>query len=125
MSQRLRTYKRVSSARDEERWQAYTGKRKTVTDEFRGRLRSSSVRSASPACGGCGRDFNRPNSRRNCHQFSEKARVSPEKLGVFVSTREGALFSPTGVLRLDLNDDAADDILRVARDALLEVHLEV
>ena len=126
MSQRLRTYKRVSSARDEE---TLASIRRETEDRY-GRLPQSVEELFSYArLRRLAEDVGVISIDRTADgiaiKFSENARVSPEKLGVFVSTREGASFSPTGVLRLDLNEDAADDVLRVARDALLEVHLEV
>jgi transcription-repair coupling factor (superfamily II helicase) len=54
-------------------------------------------------------------------KFSEKARVSPEKLGAFVSSREGSAFSPTGVLRIALSEDEQDQVLDVARGVLVEL----
>ena len=44
-------------------------------------------------------------------KFSEKARISPEKLRDFVSGQEGAVFTPNGVLRLVLTEDQQDDVL--------------
>ena len=126
MSQRLRTYKRVSSARDEE---TLASIRRETEDRY-GRLPQSVEELFSYArLRRLAEDVGVISIDRTADgiaiKFSENARVSPEKLGVFVGTREGANFSPTGVLRLDLNEVAADDVLRVARDALLEVHLEV
>ncbi|MDQ1728265.1 MAG: hypothetical protein QOD33_390, partial [Pyrinomonadaceae bacterium] len=54
-------------------------------------------------------------------KFSEKARISPEKLAAFVSAREGRVFSPTGVLKLTLNDDEQDFVLETVRGVLLEI----
>jgi len=54
-------------------------------------------------------------------KFTEKARVSLEKLGDFVASHEGAVFTPTGVLKLILTEDQQDEILRVLRDVLLEL----
>jgi hypothetical protein len=38
-----------------------------------------------------------------------------------VRGREGRLFSPTGVLRLNLNDDEQEQVLETVRDVLLEL----
>jgi transcription-repair coupling factor (superfamily II helicase) len=54
-------------------------------------------------------------------KFSEKARISPEKLGSFVSSHESSLFTPAGVLRFKLSDEEQDNVLDVARDVLLEL----
>jgi transcription-repair coupling factor (superfamily II helicase) len=122
MGQRLRTYKRVSSARDEA---ALTSIR-TETEDRYGRVPLSVERLFSYA-----------RLRRLAEEvgvisvdktpdgialkFSEKARVSPEKLGTFVSRHEGAVFTPSGVLRLVLTDDEQDNVLDLARDVLLEL----
>jgi hypothetical protein len=54
-------------------------------------------------------------------KFSEKARVSPEKLGDFVSMHPGAVFTPNGVLRLTLTEDEQDNVLEFARHVLLQI----
>jgi hypothetical protein len=54
-------------------------------------------------------------------KFSEKARISPEKLGEFVSKHPGAVFTPNGVLRLVLTEDEQDNVLEFARDVLLRI----
>jgi hypothetical protein len=54
-------------------------------------------------------------------KFSEKARVSPEKLGDFVARHEGAVFTPNGVLKLVLTDEEKDEVLKLVRDVLLEL----
>jgi transcription-repair coupling factor (superfamily II helicase) len=52
-------------------------------------------------------------------KFSEKARISPEKLGQYVGSHPGTTFTPNGVLRLILTEDEQDNVLDVARDVLL------
>lgn len=125
MGQRLRTYKRVSSARDEgtlddirrETEDRY-GRLPLPVDELfaYARLRRLAeevgVISIDKTAGGM------------AIKFAEKARISPDKLRVLVSTKQGATFTPSGVLRMDLTDDEADSVLRVAREALLELRVE-
>jgi hypothetical protein len=53
--------------------------------------------------------------------MSEKARVAPEKLMELVSARDGASFTPSGVLRLELSDEERDEVLTVARRVLLQI----
>jgi transcription-repair coupling factor (superfamily II helicase) len=125
MGQRLRTYKRVSSARDEE---TLSSIRNEIRDRY-GRLPESveqlfgyallrrlaedlSVLSIDKTTDGV------------ALKFSEKARISPEKLLAFVNAREGRVFSPTGVLKLNLNDDEQDYLLDTVRGVLLELRLE-
>ena len=122
MGQRLRTYKRVSSARDEATLQSI----RTETEDRYGRIPHPVERLFSYA-----------RLRRTAEElglvsidktpdgiavkFSEKARISPEKLGNFVASREGSVFSPSGVLRLILNEDEQDNVLEFTRDVLLQI----
>jgi transcription-repair coupling factor (superfamily II helicase) len=122
MGQRLRTYKRVSSARDE----ATLASIRTETEDRYGRVPLS-----------VDRLFAYARLRRIAEElgivsidktldgvavkFSEKARISPEKLGQFVSSNQGAVFTPNGVLRLVLSEDQQDNVLDVARDVLLQL----
>jgi transcription-repair coupling factor (superfamily II helicase) len=125
MGQRLRTYKRVSSARDEE---TLASIRNETQDRY-GRLPESveqlfgyallrrlaehlAVLSIDKITDGV------------ALKFSEKARISPEKLGAFISSREGRVFSPTGVLKLSLTEDEQDNLLDTVRGVLLELRLE-
>ncbi|HLE61777.1 MAG TPA: transcription-repair coupling factor [Pyrinomonadaceae bacterium] len=122
MGQRLRTYKRVSSARDE---QTLSGIRTETQDRY-GRLPESVERLFSYA-----------RLRRLAEEigvisidktpvgfaikFSEKARISPERLASFIEQRTGASFTPSGVLRLNLADEEMDDLLGFSRQALLQL----
>ncbi|HEV7682827.1 MAG TPA: transcription-repair coupling factor [Pyrinomonadaceae bacterium] len=125
MGQRLRTYKRVSSARDEETLASI----RTETQDRYGRLPESveqlfgyallrrlaenlAVLSIDKTPDGV------------ALKFSEKARVSPEKLAVFINERADRVFSPTGVLKLKLNEDERDNLLDTVRGVLLELRLE-
>jgi transcription-repair coupling factor (superfamily II helicase) len=120
MGQRLRTYKRVSSARDEATLTAI----RTETEDRYGRVPLS-----------LDRLFAYARLRRLAEElgllsidrtpdgvaikFSEKARISPEKLAQYISSHEGTTFTPNGVLRLVLTEDEQDNVLDVARDVLL------
>ena len=122
MGQRLRTYKRVSSARDDA---TLEGIRTETADRY-GRVPISVERL-----------FDYARLRRLAEElgivsidktpdgaalkFSEKARISPEKLGDFVESHEGTVFTPTGVLKLVLTEDEKDEILKVVRDVLLDL----
>lgn len=122
MGQRLRTYKRVSSARDESTLQSI----RTETEDRYGRIPPSVERLFSYA-----------RLRRTAEElgivsldktpdgiavkFSEKARISPEKLMDFVSTHAGSVFTPSGVLKLSLTEDEQDNVLEKARDVLLQL----
>ncbi|MBA2731757.1 MAG: hypothetical protein H0U54_02575, partial [Acidobacteria bacterium] len=57
-------------------------------------------------------------------KLGEKARVAPEKLMQLVASREGASFTPNGVLRLDFNEEDTNDALETARGVLLEIRAE-
>jgi transcription-repair coupling factor (superfamily II helicase) len=125
MGQRLRTYKRVSSARDEE---TLSSIRNETQDRY-GRLPESveqlfgyallrrlaenlAVLSIDKTAEGV------------ALKFGEKARVSPEKLAVFINRSTGREFTPTGVLKLSLNDDEQDNLLDTVRGVLMELRLE-
>jgi transcription-repair coupling factor (superfamily II helicase) len=122
MGQRLRTYKRVSSARDEE---TLASIRNETRDRY-GRLPESVeqlfgyalLRRLAEQLGVLSIDKTPDGVAL---KFSEKARISPEKLAAFVNAREGRVFSPTGVLKLTLNDDEQDYVLDTARGVLQEI----
>jgi transcription-repair coupling factor (superfamily II helicase) len=122
MGQRLRTYKRVSSARDESTLTSI----RTETEDRYGRI-------PLPV----DRLFAYARLRRLAEElalvsidktpdgvaikFSEKARISPEKLGNFVTEHKGAVFTPNGVLRLVLTEDEQDNVLDETRALLLQL----
>ena len=101
MGQRLRTYKRVSSARDDA---TFNGIRNETADRY-GRIPESVERL-----------FDYARLRRLAEEigvfsidktpegaalkFSEKARIAPEKLGRYVADHPDTVFTPTGVLKL-------------------------
>jgi transcription-repair coupling factor (superfamily II helicase) len=125
MGQRLRTYKRVSSARDEG---TLNDIRRETEDRY-GRLPPpveelfayARLRRLAEEVGVISID---KTAEGMALKFSEKARISPEKLRILVSTRAGVTFTPSGVLRMNLSDEEADGVLRVAREALLELRVE-
>jgi transcription-repair coupling factor (superfamily II helicase) len=122
MGQRLRTYKRVSSARDEE---TLSNIRNETRDRY-GRLPESVeqlfgyalLRRLAEDLGVLSIDKTPDGVAL---KFSEKARISPEKLTTFVESREGRVFTPTGVLKLNLNDEEYDHLLDTVRGALAEI----
>ncbi|MDX6532030.1 MAG: hypothetical protein QOH41_4320 [Blastocatellia bacterium] len=122
MGQRLRTYKRVSSARDEEALAAI----RAETEDRYGRIPDSvedlfgyaRLRQASELVGVVSIDRTREGI---AIKLAEKARVSPEKLMELIRVREGASFTPGGVLRLELNAEEKDHSLAVARRVLLQI----
>jgi len=122
MGQRLRTYKRVSSARDED---ALTAIRAETEDRY-GRVPEpvedlfdyARLRQAAELVGVVSIDRTREGI---AIKLAEKARVAPEKLMELIHAREGTNFAPSGVLRLQLNDEERDQILAVARRVLLQV----
>jgi transcription-repair coupling factor (superfamily II helicase) len=122
MGQRLRTYKRVSSARDDD---TLTAIRKETEDRY-GQVPQSVDRLFSYArLRKVAEDTGIVSIDRTpdgvAFKFTEKARISPEKLGLLVSSREGAAFTPSGVLKLVLNADDQEIVLDVAREVLLEL----
>jgi transcription-repair coupling factor (superfamily II helicase) len=125
MGQRLRTYKRVSSARDEETLRAILAE----TQDRYGRLPGSverlfdyaRLRRLAEEIGVISIDRT---SSGVAVKLGEKARVAPEKLMQLVASREGASFTPNGVLRLDLDEKETDAALETARGVLLEIRAE-
>jgi transcription-repair coupling factor (superfamily II helicase) len=109
MSQRLRTYKRISSAESEEELadvhaeisDRYGAIPETVENLFEfARLRREASRLGIVSIDREG--------ERLAVKFSEQAKINPDKLIALVSTGEGA-FTPSGVLKIALKaqDDAA------------------
>jgi transcription-repair coupling factor (superfamily II helicase) len=125
MGQRLRTYKRVSSARDEE---TLTLIRKETEDRY-GRpplsveelFAYARLRRLAEEMGVISID---KTADGIAIKFTEKASVSPEKLANFINQHKRANFAPSGVLRMDLNEEEDDNVLRIARESLLELRLE-
>jgi transcription-repair coupling factor (superfamily II helicase) len=122
MGQRLRTYKRVSSARDEESLREI----RNETQDRYGRLPESverlfdyaRLRRLAEEIGIISID-NTPSGF--AVKLSEKARVDPERLMTFVGQRSGISFTPSGVLKIDLSQDERANILETARGLLLRV----
>jgi transcription-repair coupling factor (superfamily II helicase) len=122
MGQRLRTYKRVSSARDEASLRAILAE----TQDRYGRMPESverlfeyaRLRRLAEEIGVVSIDRTHTGV---AIKLSEKARVAPEKLMALVGKREGASFTPSGVLRLDLDEKEMDTVLETARGVLLEI----
>jgi transcription-repair coupling factor (superfamily II helicase) len=122
MGQRLRTYKRVSSARDEETLRAIL----VETQDRYGRLPEAverlfeyaRLRRLAEEVGVVSIDRTHTGI---AIKLSEKARVAPEKLMALVGGRAGATFTPSGVLRIDLDEKERDAVLETARGVLLEI----
>jgi len=118
----LRTYKRVSSAKDESTLSSI----RTETEDRYGRIPEpverlfgyARLRRSAEEVGAVSIDRT-PDGI--AIKFNEKARISPEKLRQFITSREGAVFTPNGVLRLVLTEDEQDNVLDVARDVLLQL----
>jgi transcription-repair coupling factor (superfamily II helicase) len=125
MGQRLRTYKRVSSARDE----VVLASIRAETEDRYGRVPApvedlfdyARLRQAAETVGVISIDRTREGI---AVKLTAKARVSPEKLMEMVRAREGASFTPSGVLRLELSDDEKDQVLAEARRLLLQIRAD-
>ncbi|HEV7905942.1 MAG TPA: transcription-repair coupling factor, partial [Pyrinomonadaceae bacterium] len=124
MGQRLRTYKRVSSARDEETLRAI----RAETQDRYGRVPApverlfeyARLRRVAEETGVVSLD---KTPTGIAVKLSEKARVAPEKLLALVAARETASFTPSGVLRLELSEEESENALETARGVLLEIQL--
>jgi len=125
MGQRLRAYKRVSSARDEDSLAAI----RAETEDRYGRIPESvdalfdyaRLRQAAELVGVISIDRTKEGI---AIKLTEKARVAPEKLMELLRMREGANFAPNGVLRLELSEEEKDEVLAVARRVLLQIRAE-
>jgi transcription-repair coupling factor (superfamily II helicase) len=119
MGQRLRTYKRIASARDDE---ALDIIRRETEDRY-GRPPESverlfgyaRLRRAAEETGVVSVDRT---STGLAFKLKESARVSPEKLLALVGKGEGATFSPNGVLKVEV---AGGELIEKARGVLLEI----
>jgi transcription-repair coupling factor (superfamily II helicase) len=125
MGQRLRTYKRVSSARDED---ALASIRAETEDRY-GRIPEpveslfdyARLRQAAELVGVISIDRTREGI---AIKLAEKARVAPEKLMELLRLRDGANFTPSGVLRVELNAAEKDEVLGIARRVLLQIRAD-
>ncbi|MEA3011687.1 MAG: hypothetical protein QOD42_232 [Sphingomonadales bacterium] len=119
MGQRLRTYKRIASARDDE---ALDVIRRETEDRY-GRPPESverlfeyaRLRRAAEETGVVSVDRT-PTGL--AFKLKETARVSPEKLLALVGSGQGASFSPSGVLKVEA---AGAGLIEKARAVLLEI----
>ncbi|MBA3711406.1 MAG: transcription-repair coupling factor [Pyrinomonadaceae bacterium] len=126
MGQRLRTYKRVASVRDDE-----------TLDQIRRETEDRYGRLPEPVA----RLFEYARLRRKAEQlgvvsvdrtpgtpggiaikFREKSHVDPGKLLALVSERRGTTFTPNGVLRIELSDEEGAQVIEMAHRLLLEIH---
>jgi transcription-repair coupling factor (superfamily II helicase) len=122
MGQRLRTYKRIASARDDE---ALEQIRRETEDRY-GRPPESverlfayaRLRRAAEEVGVISIDRTPTGLAL---KLKEKARVSPEKLLALVGEGKGASFSPSGVLRVEASEDG---LIERARGVLLDIRAE-
>jgi len=122
MGQRLRTYKRIASAHDDETLRQI----RAETEDRYGRIPGSverllayaRLRRTAETVGVLSLDRTPTGI---AVKLSEKARVAPEKLLTLVGTRTGATFTPNGVLRVDLTEEEADDVIETAHGLLLQI----
>jgi len=125
MGQRLRTYKRVSSARDEDALAAISAE----TEDRYGKIPEpvadlfdyARLRQAAEMVGVVSIDRIREGI---AIKLAEKARVAPENLMDLIHGRSGATFAPSGVLRLELSPEERDEVLAVARRVLLQIRAD-
>jgi len=122
MGQRLRTYKRIASARDDEtlrQIRAETEDRYGRVPEAVERLLAySRLRRLAELVGVISIDRT-PTGL--AIKLSEKARVAPEQLLALVNERAGATFTPSGVLRIELDEEEAQNVIETAHGLLLQI----
>lgn len=122
MGQRLRTYKRIASARDDET----LAQIRAETEDRYGRLPESVERLIEYArLRRLAEGMNVISIDRTptgiAIKLSEKARVAPEKLMALVASRKGANFAPSGVLRAELSEDETERVIETAARVLQEI----
>lgn len=125
MGQRLRTYKRVSSSRDEETLRDIL----TETQDRYGRLPEAvlslfeyaRLRLIAENVGVISIDRIQGGIAL---KFSEKSRVDPAKLLTLVGENEGSSFAPSGTLRLILDDEEKRSVLETTHAVLLNIRTE-
>jgi transcription-repair coupling factor (superfamily II helicase) len=122
MGQRLRTYKRIASARDDEalaQIRAETEDRYgRVPESVENLFAYSRLRRLAEQMGVVSIDRTPAGVAL---KFGERARVAPEKLMALVGGGAGASFSPSGVLRVELPEGERTDLIETARGLLLQV----
>jgi transcription-repair coupling factor (superfamily II helicase) len=122
MGQRLRTYKRIASARDEEALRAVRAETEDrygrVPESVENLFAYSRLRRLAEQMGVVSIDRTPTGVAL---KFGERARVAPEKLMALVGERTGASFSPSGVLRVELPEGEREDLIETARGLLLGV----
>jgi transcription-repair coupling factor (superfamily II helicase) len=122
MGQRLRTYKRIASARDDEQLSQI----RAETEDRYGRIPESvenlfaysRLRRLAERMGVVSIDRTPTGVAL---KFGERARVAPDKLMALVGEQSGANFSPSGVLRVELPEGEREDLIETARGLLLRV----
>ncbi|MGI9108143.1 MAG: transcription-repair coupling factor [Pyrinomonadaceae bacterium] len=122
MGQRLRTYKRIASARDDEtltQIRAETEDRYGRVPEAVERLLAySRLRRMAELVGVISLDRT-PTGL--AIKLSEKARVEPAQLLALVNECAGTTFTPNGVLRVELNEEETENVIETAHGLLLQI----
>ncbi len=122
MNQRLRVYKRIASARDDE-------KLARLRDELQDRygrlpqavenlLSYAQLRRLAEEVGAISLD---KTPHGLAVKLFEKARVAPEKLLELLQQRPGVTFTPNGALKLPLDANEQENLLDTARSVLLAI----
>ncbi len=122
MGQRLRTYKRIASARDDEQLRQI----RAETEDRYGRLPESvenllayaRLRRMAEQTGVVSLDRTPTGF---AVKLGERARVAPEKLLTLVQQRPGVTFTPSGVLRLEVDEDEQGRLIETAHGLLLQI----
>jgi transcription-repair coupling factor (superfamily II helicase) len=122
MGQRLRTYKRIASARDDEALRQIRAEMEDrygrVPESVENLLAYARLRRAAEQTGAISIDRT---PQGIAIKLSEKARVAPDKLLALVRGAAGAAFSPNGVLRVELNEDEQARLIETAHGLLLQI----
>jgi transcription-repair coupling factor (superfamily II helicase) len=122
MGQRLRTYKRIASARDDESLRQI----RAETEDRYGRVPEAvenlfayaRLRRAAEQTGVISLDRT---ATGLAVKLGERAHVAPDKLLALVSERPGTSFTPSGVLRVELTEAERARLIEIAHGLLLQI----
>jgi transcription-repair coupling factor (superfamily II helicase) len=125
MGQRLRAYKRIASARDDEQLARIHAEMEDrygrLPEQVENLFAYARLRRMAEEMGVLSIDRTIDGL---AIKLSERARVAPERLIALVRERPGASFSPSGVLRINLDEGEAEQIIRTAQRLLAEIRAQ-
>jgi transcription-repair coupling factor (superfamily II helicase) len=124
-NQRLRMYKRIAAAENEQQLEDVRGE---LEDRYgpapapvRNLLEATALRMLAQRIGVA--NLERKQSLVFV-KFTESAQIDPGKLAEFVAATRGAQFSPGGTLKFPVRSTAADDVIAAIKQLLFDLYAE-